>query len=45
MKQGKLEKCNVKDPSMNRPMNMKGHGSVMAGRAIVRKSKKVSRRS
>jgi len=40
----KLEKCNPKEPSMNRPMNKKGHGSVMAGKAVVRKSKKVSKR-
>jgi hypothetical protein len=44
MYKGKLESCNVKDPSNNRPMNKKGHGSVMAGKAVVRKSKKVSKR-
>tara|TARA_R100001440_G_scaffold39994_1_gene59624 strand:+ start:723 stop:866 length:144 start_codon:yes stop_codon:yes gene_type:complete len=42
-KEGKIEKYNPKDTAINRPMNKKGHGSIMAGKAIVRKSKKIKR--
>jgi hypothetical protein len=42
-KEGKIEKYNPKDAAINRPMNKKGHGSIMAGKAIVRKSKKIKR--
>jgi hypothetical protein len=39
----KIEKYNPKAPEINRPMNKKGHGSVMAGRPVLRKGKKVKR--
>jgi len=39
----KIEKYNAKDPAINRPVNSKGHGSVMAAKATTRKSKKVKR--
>lgn len=43
MKEGKVEKYNPKAAEINRPVNKKGHGSVMAGKAVVRKGKKVKR--
>jgi len=45
MNDGKIGKYNCKDPAVNRPMNSKGHGSVMAAKATVRKSKKVKRKA
>ena len=40
-KEGKIEKYNPKASEINRPVNKKGHGSVMAGRPVLRKGKKV----
>lgn len=43
MNDAKLGKYNPKDPAINRPNNSKGHGSVMASKPVIRKSKKVKR--
>lgn len=43
MNEGKIGRYNPKAPEVNRPVNKKGHGSVMAGKAVVRKSKKIKR--
>lgn len=43
MNNAKLGKYNPKDPAINRTVNKKGHGSVMAGKAKTRKSKKAKR--
>lgn len=32
-----MEKYNLKGPQVHRPMNKKGHGSVIAGKAPKRK--------
>ena len=42
-KEGKIESYNPKAAAINRTVNKKGHGSVMAGKAVVRKSKKIKR--
>ncbi len=34
-----MEKYNAKGPQVRRPMNKKGHGSVIAGRPIKRKAR------
>ncbi len=41
--EGKIEKYNPKDAAINRPVNKKGHGSVMAGKVVIRKSKKIKK--
>ena len=43
MKDAKLGKYNPKDAAINRPCKSKGHGSVMAGKAKVKKGKKAKR--
>jgi hypothetical protein len=34
-----MEKYNLKGPQVRRPMNKKGHGSVIAGKAPQRKAR------
>jgi len=41
--EGKIEKYNPKDAAINRTVNKKGHGSIMAGKAVIRKSKKIKK--